>query len=191
MVEETTVLRALASPVRQRVLNRLGQGSATSAMLARLLDSNTGVMSYHLRELGKAGLIERDEARSRGREVYWRLGSRDVRFNDPATSAAPGQAQTAIELILSGLVTSVRRYVARTDLEPRWRDAALFSRSATQLTVEELAAFTAQYLDLVARFTGHRDIPADAHPVRVAMFAYPETYPENDAQSDTTDEGGQ
>lgn len=185
MTDETAVLRALASPVRQQVLDRLGQGSATSAILARLLSSNTGVMSYHLRELGKAGLIERDDERSRGREVYWRLSSRDIRFNDPATSAAPELAQTAIDQILSRLVASVRAYVGRDDLDPRWRDAALFSRSATHLTVDELASFTQDYLELVKRYTGHRDIPADARAVRVAMFAYPDQEPSDES------EGGQ
>ncbi len=174
MVMETTVLRALASPMRQQILDLLGRDSATSAMLARSLSSNTGVMSYHLRELGKAGLIERDEASSRGREVFWRLSSRDVRFNDPATSPAPELARTAIDLILSRLVTSVRGYVERTDLEPHWRDAALFSRSAVQMTAEELAEFTREYLELVTRFVGPRETPPHARPVRVAMFAYPD-----------------
>src|SRR5215213_7369722 len=48
---EIAVLRALASTMRRAILDHLGQGPATSAMLARALDSNTGVMSYHLREL--------------------------------------------------------------------------------------------------------------------------------------------
>ena len=84
---EIVVLRALASQVRQDVLDHLDTGPATSAMLARALESNTGVMSYHLRELAKAGLIERDV--SRGRSRFWRLASVDVRFSDPQDSAAP------------------------------------------------------------------------------------------------------
>jgi DNA-binding transcriptional ArsR family regulator len=174
MKAETVVLRALASPVRQRILALLGRGSATSAMLARSLASNTGVMSYHLRELGKADLIEPDGERSRGREIYWRLGRADVRFNDPATSGRPDLAQAVIEDILAQLMASVRAYVRRADLEPQWRDAALFSRSAASLTMEELAAFGQEYLDLVRRYTQHRPAPADARPVRFALFAYPD-----------------
>jgi DNA-binding transcriptional ArsR family regulator len=179
--EETVVLRALASPVRQEILDLLGRGSATSAMLARFLSSNTGVMSYHLRELGNARLIERDEERSRGREIYWRLGSGDVRFNDPASSDQPEMAQAAIDLIMSRLAGSVRAYVSRTDLDPGWRDAALFSRSAARLTVAELAQFNKEYLALVRRWTQHRRAAVDARPIRLAMFAYPDETDEESA----------
>jgi DNA-binding transcriptional ArsR family regulator len=168
------VLRALASKVRQQLLDELGRGSATSAILARSLSSNTGVVSYHLRELGKAGLIERDDERSRGREVYWRLSSRDVRFKDPALSERPDQAQTAIDLIMSRLVASVRAYASRTDLDAQWREAALFSRSFARLTVAELAQFNEEYLDLVRRWTRPRRSRPGSRPVRLALFAFPD-----------------
>lgn len=171
---ETVVLRALASPVRQDILDLLKRGPATSAMLARSLSSNTGVMSYHLRELGNAQLIERDDERSRGREVYWRLGSKDVRFNDPATSDQPALAQATIDLIMSRLAVSVRAYVGRDDLDAVWRDAALFSQSAAHLTVAELAGFTEEYLALVRRWAQDRPASPDARPIRLAMFAYPD-----------------
>ena len=57
---ETTVLQALANPARQAILDVLAQEPSTSAMVARALGSNSGVASYHLRELGNAGLIEHD-----------------------------------------------------------------------------------------------------------------------------------
>jgi hypothetical protein len=71
----------------------------------------------------------------------------------------------------------VTSYLRRTDLEPAWREAALFSQSALMLTVTELAELNEQYLALVRRWTGHRPVPQGARPVRLAMFAYPDGEP--------------
>jgi DNA-binding transcriptional ArsR family regulator len=183
MHPETIVLRALSSPVRQEILGHLAQAPATSAMLARSLGSNTGVTSYHLRELGKAGLIEPDA--QQGRALYWRLTHTDVRFNDPQVSAQPQLAEAAIDLTLARFNASVRSYLGRTDLDPAWRDAALFSQSAVALTEGELAEFAEAYLTLVRRWTAPRPAPAGALPVRLALFAFPESAPSSsDGETD-------
>ena len=171
---EIVVLRALASQVRQDVLDHLDTGPATSAMLARALESNTGVMSYHLRELAKAGLIERDV--SRGRSRFWRLASVDVRFSDPQDSAAPAMAQSVIDMRLAGLGTSVNAYLRRDDLDPAWRDSALFSQAAITLTAAELAEFAEAYLQLVQRWSKSSTRAAadtEIRAVHLALFAFP------------------
>jgi DNA-binding transcriptional ArsR family regulator len=173
--DELAVLRALAHPMRQEILDELALGAATSAMLARSLASNTGVLSYHLRELGKAGLIERDAARSAGRAVYWRLARDDVRFADPAVSADPALAQAAVDAILARTVRSVNGYVRRTDLPTEWTDAALFSRSSLRLTAAQLARMTGEYLEFVQRWSREAGEPPPwAQPVRVTLFAFPD-----------------
>ena len=178
---ETTVLRALGSPVRQEILDLLARGPATSAMLARALASNTGVLSYHLRELGKAGLIEPD--RQQGRSLYWRLSREDVRFADPQQSAQPVLAHAAIDAILARFHTSVATYLSRTDLPAQWREAALFSQAATTLTADELAEFAREYLELASRWSGRTTTAADARPVRLALFAYPDNDPLDDSDA--------
>jgi DNA-binding transcriptional ArsR family regulator len=182
--DETPVLRAFAHPMRQEILDELALGPATSAMLARTMASNTGVLSYHLRELGKAGLIERDAERSGGRAVYWRLASDDVRFADPAVSARPELAHAVIDLILARTVSSVRTYARRTDLPPEWNDAALFSRASLRLTADQLGRMSAEYLELVQRWSLRAGQPAaSAQPVRVTLFAFPDV-----PETDTTEE---
>jgi DNA-binding transcriptional ArsR family regulator len=51
-------LKLLAHPMRYRVMDRLRQGPATSTTLARALGLNTGVTSYHLRQMAEHGFIE-------------------------------------------------------------------------------------------------------------------------------------
>jgi DNA-binding transcriptional ArsR family regulator len=173
---ETALLRALGSAIRQEILEQLASGPATSAMLARALSSNTGVMSYHLRELGAAGLIVRQERR--GRAVYWRLSHADVRFQDPSQSTDPGRADAAIDLIMARLGLAVRGYLDRDDLSVAWRDAALFSQSSAVLNASDLAGFTAEYLALLQRWTrrpaARRRRDGVARPVRIAFFAFPD-----------------
>jgi DNA-binding transcriptional ArsR family regulator len=170
MVDDTQILRALASPVRQRILDTLRGGAMTGAQIAREVGSNTGVLSYHLRELEAVGLVERGE--TRGRSQYWHLARSDVRFNDPRRSSDPAAAQALVDRRLAGLAAAVDRYLDRNDLADDWREAALFSASALQLTAEELAAFQADYLALLERWA-RRPRP-DATAVRVELFAFPD-----------------
>jgi DNA-binding transcriptional ArsR family regulator len=172
---ETTVLRALGHPVRQEILDALALGPATSAMLARAMGSNTGVLSYHLRELGKAGLIERDDERSSGRAVYWKLAGDDIRVDGPATAARPGLARAAADISLARVMRAVHSYLGRADLASDWHEAALFSRSSLRLTSAQLAELTAEYLAFVQRWSRQAaDPPPGAQPVRLALFAFPD-----------------
>ncbi len=173
-VQETTVLRALSNPARQAILDVLAREPSTSAMVARALGSNTGVASYHLRELGKAGLIEPDASLSRGRQRFWRLTAADMWFSDPSESDDPGRAQAAIDLIMSRLTAAVRHYLQRTDLGSDWREAALFSRSSVELSVTELAELQGEYLDLLRRWADRGEAAPGARRVRLAMFAFPD-----------------
>jgi DNA-binding transcriptional ArsR family regulator len=170
--QEIAVLRALGSSVRQAILELLGRGPANSAMLARALSSNTGVMSYHLRELGKAGIIEPDDQRGRAR--YWRLAREDIRFHDPQLSPDSSAAGNAIDRRMTHFNAAIAHYRQRDDLEPVWRKASLFSESTSLLTPEELAAFGREYLALLRRWSGRTSTGPTFRPIRLAMFAFPD-----------------
>ena len=68
----TEQLRALAHPLRYRILEVLREGPANSTGLGKRLGESSGATSYHLRQLARFGLIEQDEAKSNGRERWWR-----------------------------------------------------------------------------------------------------------------------
>ena len=65
-------LRAVAHPLRFRILELLREGPANSTLLAERLGDSTGATSYHLRQLARYDLIEEDPERSYGRERWWR-----------------------------------------------------------------------------------------------------------------------
>ncbi len=74
-VHDPRVLRAIAHPVRTRILGELEAGGpARAADVARELDVPANQASFHLRQLAKYGLVEEapGEARDR-RDRVWKL----------------------------------------------------------------------------------------------------------------------
>ncbi len=92
-IHDPRVLRAIAHPVRNRILGELSAGGPMRAAdVARELDIPANQASFHLRQLAKYGLVEEapDEARDR-RDRVWRLvAERGVRANLRELEEAPG-----------------------------------------------------------------------------------------------------
>ena len=72
--DDPRILRAIAHPVRNRILAELdARGSLRAADLARELDIPANQASFHLRQLAKYGLIEEDPGAARDRrDRVWR-----------------------------------------------------------------------------------------------------------------------
>lgn len=169
------VLKALAHPLRQRILEHLHiEGPATSTTLAQALGENTGTLSYHLRQLESAGLIDDIPERASGRERWWRaIPNLDIRRprraslapEDAAVLDAFEDQQFADDMELAG------RYLERRGEFGVWAQG---SRSMQHMTVEELQQFHDGYLELLRRF-GHNveDAPPDARPIVLRWFALP------------------
>lgn len=83
-------LRAMSHPVRRRIVDLLsGGGTARAADLARTLELPANQISFHLRTLAAAELLEEapEEARDR-RDRVWRLRGGVLRLADPASPVA-------------------------------------------------------------------------------------------------------
>jgi predicted ArsR family transcriptional regulator len=74
-LHDPRVLRAIAHPVRNRMLTELdAHGPLRAADLARLLAIPANSASFHLRQLAKFGLVEEDPDAARDkRDRVWRL----------------------------------------------------------------------------------------------------------------------
>ncbi|QIG46248.1 helix-turn-helix transcriptional regulator [Nocardioides anomalus] len=73
-MHDPQILRAIAHPVRNRILAELdARGSLRAADVARELDLPANQASFHLRQLAKYGLIEEDPDAARDkRDRVWR-----------------------------------------------------------------------------------------------------------------------
>src|SRR4051812_11699731 len=92
-VHDPTMLRAIAHPVRTRILSELtASGPMRAADLARELDIPANQASFHLRQLAKYGLVEEDPAAARDkRDRVWRPTSTDgVTINLTELEQQPG-----------------------------------------------------------------------------------------------------
>ncbi len=74
------VHKALSDPTRLRMIQRLAEGSATVSDLMRHVDLSQPLVSWHLRRLRAAGIVE---TRRHGREVICSLAPDTLRrFHD-------------------------------------------------------------------------------------------------------------
>src|SRR5687768_10348954 len=92
---DTQSLRALAHPVRVRLMTLLRErGPSTATRVAQHLGLNSGATSYHLRQLAAAGLVEEDTERGNARERWWRSVHRATYFDpyDLPESERPASA---------------------------------------------------------------------------------------------------
>lgn len=198
-LSDLRVLKALAQPRRQRMLQHLTvHGPATSATLARALGLNTGATSYHLRELARYGFVEETSgpeasgpgtsdgvpsgpeasAPGRGRrERWWRAVPGDRRF-PPRSRQSP-----EVRLVMDEL--DHLSYAADLELFEQlrqesgaelgeWADAFPYSRGTIRLTLPELHAFFEEYIALLDRYKRpDADTPDDARTVLTRFLAFP------------------
>jgi DNA-binding transcriptional ArsR family regulator len=167
-------MKALAHPLRQRILYHLAfAGSASATSVAQAFGESTGSTSYHLRQLARFGFVEEDRERSHGRERWWRIVPLDLRASPDAeeSEALTGQLR---HMRLERDRALVDRYAANRHRFGELADAAMFSSSALHLTERELRRFTEEYVQLVKRWWCPTDErPADAVPVAALFYAFP------------------
>lgn len=75
MIHDPQVLRAIAHPVRNQILDELdAQGPLRAADIARELDIPANQASFHLRQLAKYGLVREDPDAARDRrDRVWKI----------------------------------------------------------------------------------------------------------------------
>jgi len=169
-------IRALAHPLRIRLLELLREEPATSSIVARRLNESTGATSYHLRELERFGFIEEDTARGTSRERWWRRRERMLLVgpspgDEPEADAAYATLQS---IFVERDAAALDRFV-RLEKTQRWKQAAMignWSVYASPGEVEELTRQVVMLVDKLRRTGG--DAPPDADRVHVTFRALPQ-----------------
>jgi DNA-binding transcriptional ArsR family regulator len=109
--DEVAYLRAVAHPMRHRILAMLGEQSSSPARLAAALGAKVNVVAYHVRRLHELGLIELvDVRRGRGGMEHVYAAPRHLTFSDAAWEQLEPDERTRV------LVTGLRQmwtYVKR------------------------------------------------------------------------------
>jgi DNA-binding transcriptional ArsR family regulator len=140
-IRDPSALRALAHPVRIRLLGLLRrEGAMTASEAGRRLGESSGSTSYHLRQLARFDLVEEAGPRS-GRERPWRATALFTSWPDvPDTPELEAASQEFSRFLAGRYVDRLEDWIERQpDEAPEWREAASFGDSILYVTVEELA----------------------------------------------------
>lgn len=180
-VRDPDELRALAHPMRQRILRHLHEnGPATSTTLAQGLGENSGIMSYHLRLLDEHDFVREVPGRGQGRERWWEASPEPLwipreGLSIEAQAEASGLRPTAWTDALEGFE---RFRAARAAMGDWGRGTWILGRNTLTLTRQEAVQFVADQQDLVRRYQRDpSDTPADARTVVIAAVTYPQPAP--------------
>jgi DNA-binding MarR family transcriptional regulator len=159
-------LRALAHPLRWKLLDLLGsEESATATRCAEVIGHSVASCGYHLGILAKYGYVEPVPDRV-GREKPWRLTTRRQALSteglDESSTLA---AQEATEVFLDHELERIKDRLRRLDLEPPdWRAASYVSGSTRWLTAAELTEIKDQLEQIQGRYGDRDEDPARRPP---------------------------
>ena len=177
-IKDAAVLKAVAHPVRRRLLDVLRMdGPSMPSVLARVTGQAVANVSHHLRVLAEAGLVEEapDLARNR-KEHWWRMPDRTISwtvadFTGDAADLAAADAATAlglqrqVELAATWLGSPASR-------EEPWTNSAFSTDGFLRLSPAELAELSREIQAVIERFEGRPDTP-DREPVFVFSRGFP------------------
>ncbi len=154
-VRDVEELRALAHPMRQRILHHLRRtGPATSTTLGRDLGENSGIMSYHLRLLAEHDFVREIAGRGQGRERWWEVSSRPVWIpREGLGIEAQAEVSGLRRPILAEELEGFQRFRGAREAMGKWgRGTWAVQRARLTLTREEAGQFVADQQELIGRY---------------------------------------
>jgi DNA-binding transcriptional ArsR family regulator len=166
-VTDVRALRALAHPLRNRLLGRLRlHGPATASQLGRVFGESSGSTSYHLRQLAAYGFVEEIEGEGTARERWWRARHRMTSWQAADLVAQEGGAEVEDEMTRLQLGQHARVLTAwrqqREQLDPAWTAVASLNDYAVRLRPDQARALAAELDAVLTRWMDEH--PTDAGP---------------------------
>lgn len=173
-VDDPRYVKALAHPLRIRILALLEERDASPVQLAERLDATLGTVAYHVRTLERLGLIELVATHQRRGATEHVYAARDhPRFSDEAWSAAsPMTKQVMIASVLSQLGQYVTQSASAGGFD---RGDAHATRTALKLDEKgwtDLAQETKKWLervDAIEERTKRRLVKTGEQPFDVGL----------------------
>jgi len=182
-VHDPKVLRAIAHPVRNRILNELeASGPMRAADVARDLGIPANQASFHLRQLAKYGLVEEDPDAARDRrDRVWRpvadeglsISGKDL-VDQPGGRAAYGIFMRTSAAWAHAVVDLAYAEPASTSDDDTRRSTGEHS---VRLTREEADALDAELTAVVQRWTERtrgRDDGRRTYLLHTMLMRYPD-----------------
>lgn len=147
-IDDPRYVKALAHPLRIRILAMLSERRASPTELARVLEQPVGTVSYHIRTLSKLGVIELVGTRpARGAVEHFYEATQPPRFSDEAWGRLDHVGK---QRILSAMLAQIGDYVNASAAAGGFdRADAHFTRTSLRLDekgFQQLAAAMTKWL---------------------------------------------
>ncbi len=179
-ISDPRYVRALSHPLRVRILAILEERTASAVEISRMLQSDIGVVAYHVRKLHQLGLIELErETRVRGAiQRHYRAYERPRVSDDAWEQAPPIAKQAAVDAALQQIYDYGRVANAAGGFDRR--DAHI-TRTALRLDAEgwdKLARSLRRVLEEVAELEQEvaarqsADDPAELEDVGLVLMQF-------------------
>ncbi|KQX06611.1 MULTISPECIES: winged helix-turn-helix domain-containing protein [unclassified Leifsonia] len=181
-VLDATALRALAHPLRVRILDELSAyGPLTSSGLATRIGESSGVMSYHLRQLEKAGLVREDESLGTARERWWERRPGSIATPEPSEFPPASPERLATQLITDEWMRSreanFHEYLAEGEsvFGQEWLSIAASDTTNLRLTPEQLHQLVVDFDTVLWKYIdAYKQNPSPgSRPVQIHVNAFP------------------
>lgn len=166
-ITDARALKALAHPVRMRLIGELAsRGSSRAVDLAKTIDEPANSVSFHLRQLARYGLVVEDTERGTdARERWWQLPSGsgfEVNLEElralPGGPEAVGVFKQLTESTAHALVTAAYSHPEN----PKGKTKSWVSDVAMHLSKQEVDEFLEEQLELITRWMQRSRELADA-----------------------------
>ncbi|HEX4009577.1 MAG TPA: winged helix-turn-helix domain-containing protein [Solirubrobacteraceae bacterium] len=152
-IEDPRYVKALAHPLRIRILALLAERDASPVQLAQHLDATLGTVAYHVRTLEKLGLIEMVATHQRrGATEHVYAAREHPRITDRAWSASSPMTK---HVMIASILSQIGEYATQSAAAGGFdRADAHFTRTPLRLDEEgwsAMAAATKEWLAQVAQ----------------------------------------
>ncbi|MBW3092170.1 helix-turn-helix transcriptional regulator [Bifidobacterium sp. 82T10] len=174
---DLTQLRAVSHPTRIRIMNMMEPGKAcTVGDIAERIGESAGTISYHLRQLAKAGLVEQvPSPDGDARKSYWQASTPKLIVNADGDTDQASVEALAQSASTAATEARLRYYRAESSLPEPWRHS-LDSMSIIRLTDAEFSQMQQELLAVADKWintVGDRHTEGDgSEQVMVALSAF-------------------
>jgi DNA-binding transcriptional ArsR family regulator len=191
VVEQFDQLRAIAHPLRARILELLVQRPMTMSQLGEVFGETVAKMHYHVRELEKFGFLRLVEKRERGGfiEKYYRAVAREISVA-PALlrTTPPNELGQTVQGCLDEMKQEFMRAIAYGDAHPEAPFCFTWGGNSLWLTQEEFKTLEQQLETLFEPFRQPRG-RAEERPWIAHFIAHPEAPLETKKQGEGASHG--
>jgi DNA-binding transcriptional ArsR family regulator len=179
LVTDPKTMRAMAHPLRLAILELFAvHETLTATQASEALGESPANCAFHLRTLGKYGVLEEAVTARRGRERPWKPASRGIRVS--STRLADKQAEVAAtalgQITVDRWLARIKETLGNRDWPAEWEDGTNAHESIVFLTPAETVAVNDEIRAILNRYIPRRDDPSlrppGALPVEIDTFTF-------------------